>query len=166
VNRNVIATWLLAAFAAGLVPGFARAQDAGETPAAADSGRTGARAPLAIPDDFAPAVDLTPAPAVAPPADDGDSGPAPAVSATAARPAAGRPQAVIDTLDLGTTSITGNQELPKVLYIVPWKSSDLGDLAGRPVNTLLDEVLAPIDPEVFDRQLSYFDSLYGTTGKE
>ena len=67
---------------------------------------------------------------------------------------------VRDTLDLGTTSITGNQELPKVLYIVPWKRSDLGDLLGRPANTLLDEVLAPVDPEVFERHLSYYGMLY------
>jgi hypothetical protein len=74
----------------------------------------------------------------------------------------------MDTLDLGTTSITGNQELPKVLYIVPWKKSDLGDLVGRPVNTLLDEVLEPVDPEVFQRHLSYYDALYGNgqKGKE
>ena len=64
-----------------------------------------------------------------------------------------------NTLDLGTTSITGNRELPKVLYIVPWKTSDLGDIVGRPVNTLLDEVLAPIDPEVFERQLHYYTVL-------
>jgi hypothetical protein len=73
---------------------------------------------------------------------------------------------VMDSLDLGTTSITGNQELPKVLYIVPWKRSDLGDLVGRPVNTLLDEVLAPIDPEVFERHLDYYESLYGTSLEE
>jgi hypothetical protein len=72
----------------------------------------------------------------------------------------------VDTLDLGTTSITGNQELPKVLYIVPWKSSDLGDLVGRPVNTLLDEVLAPIDPAVFERHLNYYDTLYGEGQQE
>ena len=72
-----------------------------------------------------------------------------------------RPARQSDTLDLGTTSITGNAELPKVLYIVPWKKSDLGDLVGRPVNTLLDEVLAPVDPAVFERHLSYYDSLYG-----
>jgi len=64
-----------------------------------------------------------------------------------------------NTLDLGTTSITGNRELPKVLYIVPWKTSDLGEIVGRPVNTLLDEVLAPIDPEVFERQLDYYAML-------
>jgi hypothetical protein len=86
-------------------------------------------------------------------------------------PAAGAaPQAanrrVVDSLDLGTTSITGNAELPKVLYIVPWKKSDLGDLVGRPVNTLLDEVLAPVDPAVFQRHLSYYDSLYGEPKKE
>lgn len=74
--------------------------------------------------------------------------------------------ATVDELDLGTTSITGNQELPKVLYIVPWKKSDLGDLVGRPVNTLLDEVLAPVDPEVFRRQLNYYEGLYGESQDE
>lgn len=65
----------------------------------------------------------------------------------------------IDSLELGASQITGNQELPQVLYIVPWKSSDLGDLVGRPVNTLLDEVLAPADREVFRRQIAYYNDL-------
>jgi hypothetical protein len=97
------------------------------------------------------------------------STPPAAPSATSTRPAAPAPNSrAMDTLDLGTTSITGNQELPKVLYIVPWKKSDLGDLVGRPVNTLLDEVLEPVDPEVFQRHLSYYDALYGKgqKGKE
>jgi hypothetical protein len=81
-------------------------------------------------------------------------------------PAAPPGKRAVDTLDLGSTSITGNQELPKVLYIVPWKKSDLGGLVGRPVNTLLDEVLAPIDPDVFERQLKYYDSLYRRDRKE
>jgi hypothetical protein len=33
-----------------------------------------------------------------------------------------------DRLDFGTTTVTGNRELPKVMYVVPWKKSDLGDL--------------------------------------
>ena len=134
------------------------------------------RAPLANVEDLEPAVDVSgprvalaqrpaepvvtqPAvpsvPAAAPPA----TVPAPAVvrSTAAERPA----PRVMDSLDLGTTSITGNAELPKVLYIVPWKKSDLGDLVGRPVNTLLDEVLAPVDPEVFQRHLSYYETLHG-----
>ena len=68
---------------------------------------------------------------------------------------------VMDRLELGRTEITGNQELPKVLYIVPWQKSDPGDLMGRPVNTLLDEVLAPIDREEFVRQVEYYGDLYG-----
>ena len=68
---------------------------------------------------------------------------------------------VMDRMDLGRTEITGNQELPKVLYIVPWKKADPGDLMGRPVNTLLDEVLAPLDREEFVRQVDYYGDLYG-----
>ncbi len=68
---------------------------------------------------------------------------------------------VMDEIDLGRTEITGNQELPKVLYIVPWQKSDPGDLTGRPVNTLLDEVLAPIDRSEFIRQVDYYGDLYG-----
>ena len=68
---------------------------------------------------------------------------------------------VMDRLELGRTEITGNQELPKVLYIVPWQKSDPGDLMGRPVNTLLDEVLAPLDREEFVRQVEYYGDLYG-----
>lgn len=69
--------------------------------------------------------------------------------------------AVMDEMDLGRTEITGNQELPKVLYIVPWKKSEPGELMGQPVNTLLDEVLAPLDREEFIRQVDYYDDLYG-----
>jgi len=68
---------------------------------------------------------------------------------------------VMDRIELGRTEITGNAELPKVLYIVPWKKSDPGELMGRPVNTLLDEVLAPLDREEFMREVGYYDDLYG-----
>jgi hypothetical protein len=73
---------------------------------------------------------------------------------------------VIDELDLDRTEVTGNQELPKVLYIVPWQKSDPGDLMGRPVNSLLDEVLAPLDREEFIRQVDYYSDLYGVAGEE
>lgn len=70
---------------------------------------------------------------------------------------------VMDRLDLGRTEITGNQELPKVLYIVPWQKSDPGDLTGKPVNTLLDEVMAPVDRTEFLRQVEYYNDLNGGT---
>jgi hypothetical protein len=68
---------------------------------------------------------------------------------------------VMDEIELGRSEITGNQELPTVLYIVPWQKSDPGDLMGKPVNTLLDEVLAPIDRSEFIRQVDYYGDLYG-----
>jgi hypothetical protein len=114
----------------------------------------------------APAVPVTPAvPASPAPAPEAEKVAALEPAVDTSRRAARSPTA-IDRLDLGTTSITGNQELPKVLYIVPWKQSDLGDLIGRPVNTLLDEVLAPVDPEVFERHLSYYESLHGNSKEE
>jgi len=64
-----------------------------------------------------------------------------------------------DRVELETTDITGNRELPKVLYIVPWKRSDLGDLVGKPANSLLDDVLQPIDRDVFLRENRYYDAL-------
>lgn len=151
--------------------------------------RRGRRAPLANVDDVEPAVDVSePRVAIITPAHaqetqrtpvETPSATAQAATPPAAPPASPPPRApsasnaqerpaprVMDSLDLGTTSITGNAELPKVLYIVPWKKSDLGDLVGRPVNTLLDEVLAPVDPAVFERHLSYYDSLYGERDKE
>ena len=73
---------------------------------------------------------------------------------------------VMDSIELGRTEITGNQELPKVLYIVPWQKSDPGNLMGRPVNTLLDEVLAPVDREEFIRRVEYYDDLYGEGEQE
>ncbi len=66
---------------------------------------------------------------------------------------------VMDQMELGRTEITGNQELPTVMYIVPWQKSDPGELMGRPVNTLLDEILAPIDRSEFIRQVDYFGDL-------
>ena len=60
-----------------------------------------------------------------------------------------------DRADIDRTQIIGNRELPKVLYIVPWKKPLPGDLAGRPVASVLDEALAPVDRDVFRRQVQY-----------
>ena len=60
-----------------------------------------------------------------------------------------------DRADIDKTQVIGNRELPKVLYIVPWKKPLPGQLSGKPVNSVLDEALAPVDREVFRRQVSY-----------
>jgi len=60
-----------------------------------------------------------------------------------------------DRADIDRTQIIGNRELPKVLYIVPWKKPLPGELSGRPVVSVLDEALAPVDRDVFRRQVKY-----------
>lgn len=60
-----------------------------------------------------------------------------------------------DRADIDQASIIGNRELPKVLYIVPWKKPLPGELAGRPPTSVIDEALAPIDRDVFRRQVRY-----------
>ena len=60
-----------------------------------------------------------------------------------------------DRADIDRTQIIGNRELPKVLYIVPWKKPLPGQLSGRPVHSVLDEALSPVDREVFKRQAEY-----------
>ena len=82
----------------------------------------------------------------------------PARAADAHKPAAAAKRGT-DRLDLGTTVVTGNRELPKVLYIVPWKRADLGDLPSQPFNTLLDEALTPVDRDVFRREVTYYGAV-------
>ena len=69
-----------------------------------------------------------------------------------------------DRADIDRSQIIGNRELPKVLYIVPWKKPIPGEMSGRPVASVLDEALAPIDRDVFRRQLSYGQQLQPAAG--
>ena len=93
----------------------------------------------------------------APPAKKGSAAATtPPPAALAAMPAATAASAAApDRADLDRTQIIGNRELPKVLYIVPWKKPIPGDLSGRPPVSVLDEALAPVDREVFRRQVDY-----------
>jgi len=75
-----------------------------------------------------------------------------AVAAPFMAPGAARAQ---DRADLERTQIIGNRELPKVLYIVPWKKPLQGNMGGRAVTGVVDEALAPIDRDVLRRQVSY-----------
>ncbi|MGE5453056.1 MAG: hypothetical protein ACM3VZ_14570 [Acidobacteriota bacterium] len=60
-----------------------------------------------------------------------------------------------DRANLEPAVILGNHELPKVLYIVPWKKPVQGEGTGRQLVSVVNEELAPIDPDVFRRQLQY-----------
>ena len=65
-----------------------------------------------------------------------------------------KPSAGKDKLVSGM-SIVGNDEAPKSLVIVPWKSSDLGDTLD--VSNSLEDGRGPVDRDVFIRALDYFE---------
>ena len=52
-------------------------------------------------------------------------------------------------------SVLGNDEAPKSLVIVPWKSSQLGAMPG--LSKLLDDSTQPVDKDVFMRELAYYE---------
>ncbi len=58
-------------------------------------------------------------------------------------------------IEMQGTAVIGNQELPQILYIVPWKKSGLPNMGRPPINQLVDEVLAPLDREEFRREIYY-----------
>ena len=61
-----------------------------------------------------------------------------------------------DRLELDNTEIQGAQELPKVLYVVPWKKTMMDD---KPVelNSIADEVMTPVDRDVLRRKIKYYE---------
>jgi hypothetical protein len=65
-----------------------------------------------------------------------------------------------DAMDLETSTVTGNRELPRVMVIVPWKKSEPGELRGKPLGSLLDEALSPVNREVFRRRLDLYEDLH------
>lgn len=87
------------------------------------------------------------------------AGPVAAEDAAEAAESPARPVVAAATADQPKTmsgmSILGNEEAPKALVIVPWKSSELGDELGMSEN--LDDRALPVDKEVFMRKLQFYE---------
>jgi hypothetical protein len=116
--------------------------------------------PAAVPAPAAAAAPATAVPAATAPAPaSGKSKPGTAAAAAAAPQTGATGSKSQDRMQLDTTQISGNRELPKVMYVVPWRKADLGDFAGKPPNSLLDEALTPVDRDVFRRQNRYYAAL-------
>jgi hypothetical protein len=98
-------------------------------------------------------------PTVAAPADNGpaahdgksseapEASPAPAGEAAAAKPAG--------DVHMSGMSVLGNDDSPKSLALVPWKTSQLGDAPS--LSKLLDDSTQPVDKDVFMRELAYYE---------
>jgi nucleoid-associated protein YgaU len=136
------------------VAGIAAAQ-----PPASPSAQSEAGEPRANTSEAAPQPPAQAAPQAPPQA--ASQAPAKPAAKPAANSPAAQKAAKSDRLELGTATVTGDREQPKVMYIVPWKKSDIGDLAGKPMNSLVDEILAPVDRDVFKREVVYYGALQG-----
>jgi hypothetical protein len=150
-------TWItMALYWAASVAAAQQAVPPAATPAVKSTPQAEAgepRADTSVPPDAAP----EPRPA----ASGASSGRKGAATSSSAQKTAGK----ADRLDLGTATVTGDREQPKVMYIVPWKRSDIGDLAGKPMNSLVDEILAPVDRDVFKREVVYYQALQADTSQ-
>jgi hypothetical protein len=60
-----------------------------------------------------------------------------------------------EVVEMSGISIIGNRELPKTLFIVPWKNSEVG--VETELTNTLNEGMQPLDPEVFERELDYYE---------
>ncbi|MCW8899843.1 MAG: hypothetical protein OQK75_11145 [Gammaproteobacteria bacterium] len=61
-----------------------------------------------------------------------------------------------DAKTLSGISIIGNKDAPKSLYIVPWRSSELG-IESDLNSSLLNEGMHPVDKDVFVRELNFYE---------
>jgi hypothetical protein len=68
-----------------------------------------------------------------------------------------------DAKEMSGISILGNQEAPKSLVIVPWKSSEIGE--GLGLSNSLNDRAAPVDKDVFGRALRYYEIRSGGASK-
>ena len=76
--------------------------------------------------------------------------------ATDAPPKPSAAERTVDRMELDPTAITGNRELPKVMSIVPWKAAEPPAGPDRPMGSLIEEVLSPLDRDEFRREITYF----------
>jgi hypothetical protein len=72
--------------------------------------------------------------------------PAPAATAATEKPKG--------DVQMSGMSVLGNDDAPKSLALVPWKSSLLGDAPS--LSKLLDDSTQPVDKDVFMRELAYY----------
>ena len=88
-------------------------------------------------------------------AEDTDDGAEDAVEASEETAVEDKGDGISSPKTMSGMSILGNEETPKSLVIVPWKSSEMGDAIS--LSDTLDDRATPVDKEVFLRELRYYE---------
>ena len=55
-------------------------------------------------------------------------------------------------------TITGNKELPNILYVISWKSPELPPVEDIPLASLIDHALEPLDRRSVLREEQYYNA--------
>ncbi len=62
-------------------------------------------------------------------------------------------------------NVSGNKEAPNILYIIPWKEHS--DMATPPeVIRLMDEIYSTVDPDVYEKEVGFYNQLTGVNNKK
>lgn len=68
-----------------------------------------------------------------------------------------------EILEMEGTAIIGNKELPKVLYIVPWKSPERFDIRAPAINSILDQPIPTLERGAFRRRIYYYQAIFSSS---
>lgn len=69
-------------------------------------------------------------------------------------------------LDLDATSIIGNREVPRIIYLLAWKKAPQGDILQQQLDSLHTAEVKPLDRDVFNRRIGYHELLFDVYNKE
>ncbi len=69
-------------------------------------------------------------------------------------------------LEMEGTAVIGNRELPKILYIVPWKNPEPIAMDAPEYDSVLDQPMQPIERDSFRRRINYFGHIYPDSNAE
>ena len=71
-----------------------------------------------------------------------------------------------ERIEMEGTTITGNRELPRVLYIVPWKTAERFELDSPPIDSIMERRLEPLDRAAFRRTIRYHEAIFSRATPE
>lgn len=71
-----------------------------------------------------------------------------------------------ERLEMEGTEITGNRELPRVLYIVPWKSVERFEIESPPITSIMEQELKPLERAAFRRKIHYHEAIFSKARPE
>jgi hypothetical protein len=65
-----------------------------------------------------------------------------------------------ERIQMEGTEITGNKELPRVLYIVPWKTAERFEIDTPPIDSIMERRLELLERSAFRRTIRYHEAIF------